>query len=105
MFLNFSPCVLIHMASVMAKGTYKCELRCKRTAVFISEECKEDISPYNISIRADLSGSLCPAYVSLVMNHLSLVLRKPVFGVSDQVPHKPGCATTEDGYRGLKFGI
>ena len=28
--------------------------------------------------------------------NLSLVLRKPVFGVSDQVRHKPGCQTTED---------
>ena len=28
---------------------------------------------------------------------LSLVVRKPVFGVSDQVPHKPGCTATEDG--------
>ena len=28
---------------------------------------------------------------------LRLVLRKPVFGVSDQVPHKPGCTATEDG--------
>ena len=27
--------------------------------------------------------------------HLSLIVRKPVFGVSDQVPHKPGCAITE----------
>ena len=26
-------------------------------------------------------------------------MRKRVFGVSDQVPHKPGCAATEDGYR------
>ena len=26
-------------------------------------------------------------------------MRKPVFGVSDQVRHKPGCAATEDGYR------
>ena len=29
--------------------------------------------------------------------YLSLVVRKPVFGVSDQVPHKPGCTATEDG--------
>ena len=29
--------------------------------------------------------------------YLSLVVRKPVFGVSDQVPHKPGRAATEDG--------
>ena len=26
-------------------------------------------------------------------------MRKPVFGVSDQVPHKPGCTATEDGQR------
>ena len=31
--------------------------------------------------------------------YLSLVVRKPVFGVSDQVRHKPGCSATEDGYR------
>ena len=29
--------------------------------------------------------------------NMSLVLRKPVFGVSDQVPHKGGCTATEDG--------
>ena len=29
--------------------------------------------------------------------NLSLVLRKPVFGVSNQVRHKPGCTATEDG--------
>ena len=28
---------------------------------------------------------------------MSLVVRKPVFGVSDLVRHKPGCAVTEDG--------
>ena len=27
----------------------------------------------------------------------SLVLRKQVFGVSSQVPHKPGCTATIDG--------
>ena len=29
--------------------------------------------------------------------YMSLVVRKPVFGVSDQVRHKPGCTATEDG--------
>ena len=29
--------------------------------------------------------------------NMSLVVRKPVFGVADQAPHKPGCTTTEDG--------
>ena len=30
-------------------------------------------------------------------DNMSLVIRKPVVGVSDQVPHKPGCTATEDG--------
>ena len=29
--------------------------------------------------------------------NMSLVVRKPVFGVSDQAPHKPGCTATQDG--------
>ena len=32
-------------------------------------------------------------------DHLSLIVRKPVFGVFDQVPHKPGCTITEDDKR------
>ena len=28
--------------------------------------------------------------------YMSPVVRKPVFGVSDQVQHKPGCTATED---------
>ena len=32
-------------------------------------------------------------------------MRKPVFGVSDQVPHKPGCTGTEDIARGMKLRI
>ena len=31
------------------------------------------------------------------MYYLSLIVRKPVFRVSDQVPHKLGCTATEDG--------
>ena len=34
-----------------------------------------------------------------VTAYWSLVVRKPVFGVSDQVRHKPGCTATEDGQR------
>ena len=30
---------------------------------------------------------------------MSLVVRKPVFGGSDQVRHKPGCAITENAKR------
>ena len=32
-------------------------------------------------------------------SHVSHFARKPVFGVSDQVRHKPGCAATEDSWR------
>ena len=34
---------------------------------------------------------------SFVVLDLSLVVRKQVFRVSDQVQHKPGCTTTDDG--------
>ena len=37
--------------------------------------------------------------LSLSVWNMSLVVRKPVFGVSDQVQHKPGYTTTEDGKR------
>ena len=30
---------------------------------------------------------------------MNLFVRKPVFGVNDQVAHKPGCTATEDGLR------
>ena len=52
-------------------------------------------------ITAQLICAFVFAYVkssfSLDMAHMSRVVRKPVFGVSDQVPHKPGCTTTPDG--------
>ena len=35
--------------------------------------------------------------------YLNHVVRKPVFGVSDQVPQKPGCTTKQNMARGLKF--
>ena len=42
------------------------------------------------------AASKCKTY------HFSRGVRRPVFRVSDQVPHEPGCTTTEDGYRILK---
>ena len=41
----------------------------------------------------DFTVSICIA----VSSHLSRVMGKPVFGVSDQVRHTLGCTTTEDG--------
>ena len=34
---------------------------------------------------------------SVNLDYKSQVVRKPVFGVSDQVRHKPGCTAKEDG--------
>ena len=34
---------------------------------------------------------------AVAFHHMSLVVRKPVFGISDQVRHKPGCTATDDG--------
>ena len=40
--------------------------------------------------------SACAEQVLVSVSH---IMRKPVFGVSDQVWHIPGCTTTEDGKR------
>ena len=32
------------------------------------------------------------------MNNKSSVMRKPVFGVPEQVQHKPGCTVTENDF-------
>ena len=45
----------------------------------------------------DASLDLETAFSACFNFHMSLVVRKPVFGVSDQVRHKPGCTTTQDG--------
>ena len=51
----------------------------------------------------DLPGVIITPHMSgyshndAVSSHMSLVVRKPVFGVSDQVRHKPDCTATEDG--------
>ena len=47
-------------------------------------------------------------------HYMSRVIRKPVFGVSDQVRHKPGCTATEErerfeisdlGIRGIALSV
>ena len=37
------------------------------------------------------------ADLQLCCSCMSLVVRKPVFGIFDLVPHKPGCTAIEDG--------
>ena len=56
--------------------------------------------PVQLVASSNLIISLISVYKAIEMlQHLSLVVRKPVFEVSDQVPHKPGCTATEDGQR------
>ena len=45
---------------------------------------------------------ICVVVACIGLKHMSLVVRKPVFGVSDLVRHKPGCKLQEMA-RGLKF--
>ena len=50
-----------------------------------------------VSVQADQQSNCS---LTRYRGYLSLVVRKPVFGVSDQVRHKPGkpgCTATEDG--------
>ena len=38
-------------------------------------------------------------YTTFSLNQMSLIMRQPVLGVSDQVSHKLGCTATEDDQR------
>ena len=44
----------------------------------------------------DLDGDGHIDYEGNVETKISLVVRKPAFGVSEQVRHKPGCTATQD---------
>ena len=55
-----------------------------------------------VHVTAALLGTVPRALVMIVTfsfcsNHLSRDARKPVFGVSDLVRHKPACTSTGDG--------
>ena len=53
---------------------------------------------FNQSIESKIVVSIFIfAFLQVIHYHLSLVVRKPVFGVSDQVRHKPGCTVIQDG--------
>ena len=52
------------------------------------------IRPIKIIFRAPQTRPVESVNGILIM---SLVVRKPVFGVSDQIRHKPACTATKDG--------
>ena len=73
---------------MIAKDTDKCELRCNARQCS-SVRCKEDISPYNKSIRADLTEILWPSYVSLVTFRPVLLLAPTRGTYRDKTPQPP----------------
>ena len=46
-----------------------------------------------------LFGNLISKFAICCSDSMSLIVRKPVFWVSNQVPHKQGCRATQDGQR------
>ena len=66
-------------------------------SLYLSQAYAHFLSGSTPVLSPECRGSVTLTFSSMVLEHLSLVLRKPVFGVSDQVPHKSGCTATEDG--------
>ena len=58
-------------------------------------EKPEDRISHDVAHISCISSSkiICPNNMSII------IMRKPVFGVSYQVRHKPACTATEDGWR------
>ena len=60
----------------------------------LSDDCSETLGSENLVANIATRSSRVK---NVIYYHMSHVLRKPVFGVSDQVRHKPSFMTTEDG--------
>ena len=63
---------------------------------------KSNVKPehyiYSLNNMLIYPQNLCEPFKDVIKKkNMSLVVRKPVFGVSDQVRHKPSCTATEDG--------
>ena len=63
---------------------------CKKIIFVTPGEVKGKLALFNYR---DQFRALKLGYRNFI-HYLSLVVRKLVFGVSDQVPHKPGCTAT-----------
>ena len=74
-----------------------------RKCYFIFQKWNNDTEYWSRSnIRHEYNTSIFAMetmHEHVIILKMSLVLRKPVFGVSDHVWHKPGCTATEDGYK------
>ena len=61
------------------------------------EACIKSAQPRMMLKFLNLTTTTKSIVLCVAFQHLSLIVRKPGFGVSDLVPHKPGCTTTHDG--------
>ena len=75
------------------------------TAVVVSVEAFPVVvlAPVDVVLTPAVAAGVVSTVVFVVVvvtkSILNFVVRKLVFGVSDQVPHKPDCTATEDGWR------
>ena len=62
-----------------------------------SANAEEEVEADDIITSMNKTFTRCKIEICPDKTKMSLVVRKPVFGVSDLVRHKPGCTVTEDG--------
>ena len=79
---RFAP----HLEKCMGMGRNSSRIASRRS----QKALKDNETRYIFNVIRNLKNGM-------LTSNLSLVVRKPVFGVSDQIPHKPGCRTTQDG--------
>ena len=84
------------------KRNKKTKIRTAEISQFLADfNCPHDViagysKDLNIIFQTRYVNS-CSATETNKRLEISRIGRKPVFGVSDQVRHKPGCTATEDG--------
>ena len=82
---------------VMAKKTYSVPTRDRTGVLFPGVSDILNGIQKSVEMRLTKIQSECGCSTLNRQDEISLVLRKPVFGFSDQVRYKPGCTATEDG--------
>ena len=70
------------------------EINVMSTTTFLGNDLS--FLPHIISPQLTPSQLMVLFLLEYQVSYMSLVVRKPVFGVSDQVRHKLGCTITED---------
>ena len=69
------------------------KMKCEANGVFWF--LKKNRSAVNVKLKNRNFKQINAKYCNKYSNEMSLDARKPVFGVSDQVRHKPACTSSE----------